>query len=144
MAEVRIVPAGDAALLVEFPARIDPVVNGLAVALARSIKERRPAFVLDVVVGFASVTVYFDPLHANAAGLEQEMQQAACELPNHVQDVGVLIDVPVCYGGAFGPDLASVAAAASATEDEVIALHCAPTYRVYVVGFVPGFPYMAR
>jgi inhibitor of KinA len=49
----------------------------------------------------------------------------------------------VCYGGEFGPDLAEVAALAGATEEEVVALHVAPIYRVYVVGFVPGFPYMA-
>ena len=143
MADVRIVPAGDAALLVEFSARVDPVVNGRAVALAQSIKERRIAFVRDVVVGYASVTVYFDPLHADAAALEGELHQASRVLPEHAPDDGILIDVPVCYGGDLGPDLASVAVAAAATEDEVIALHCAPTYRVYVVGFVPGFAYMA-
>ena len=143
MADVRIVPAGDAALLVEFPERIDPLINGLAVALARTINERHIAIVRDVVVGYASVTVYFDPRHAGAAALEEELHQAARVLPEHVQDGGSLIDVPVCYGGDLGPDLASVAEAAEATEDEVIALHCAPTYRVYVVGFVPGFPYMA-
>lgn len=143
MADVRIVPAGDAALLVEFPARIDPLINGLAVALARTINERHIAVVRDVVVGYASVTVYFDPRHAGAAALEEELHRAARGLPEHVPDGGTLIDVPVCYGGDLGPDLASVAGAAEATEDEVIALHCAPTYRVYVVGFVPGFPYMA-
>jgi inhibitor of KinA len=144
MAEVRIVPAGDAALLVEFPARIDPLINRRAVALAQSIRNRRPAFVRDVVVGFASVTVYFDPCHGNVAELEEALHRAARLLPEDVPDEGTLIDVPVCYGGEFGPDLAGVALAARATEDEVIALHCAPTYRVYVVGFVPGFPYMAR
>ena len=143
MADVRIVPAGDAALLVEFPARIDPVINELAVALARSIHARHVAFVRDVVVGYASVTVYFDPLHADAAALEEELHLAAQGVPEHVPDAGIVIDVPVCYGGDLGPDLASVAVAAEATEDEVVALHCAPTYRVYVVGFVPGFPYMA-
>ncbi len=143
MAEVRIVAAGDAALLVEFPPRIDPVINGQAVALARAIAGQPPAGVRDVVVGYASVTVYFDPRRADAAALEEQLHHAAGTLPDHVPDDGVLIDVPVCYGGDLGPDLASVAAAAGAAEDEVIALHCAPTYRVYVVGFVPGFPYMA-
>ena len=143
MAEVRIVPAGDAALLVEFPARIDPLINRLAVALARTIKERHIAAVRDVVVGYASVTVYFDPRLASAAALEEELHRAVRVLPEDVPDGGTLIDVPVCYGGDLGPDLPGVAGAAEATEEEVIALHCAPTYRVYVVGFVPGFPYMA-
>ena len=66
MADVRIVPAGDAALLVEFPARIDPVINRRAVAMAESLRDRQLAFVRDIVVGYASVTVYFDPLHTDA------------------------------------------------------------------------------
>jgi KipI family sensor histidine kinase inhibitor len=57
---------------------------------------------------------------------------------------GTRIDVPVCYGGEFGPDLASVAAQIGATPGEVIELHCAPEYRVFVVGFVPGFAYMGE
>lgn len=143
MADVRIVPAGDAALLVEFPARIDPVINRRAVAMAESLRDRQLAFVRDIVVGYASVTVYFDPLHTDASALEAELRQAARVSPQLVHDDGRLFDVPVCYGGDLGPDLASVAAAVPATMEEVIALHCAPTYRVYVVGFLPGFAYMA-
>jgi inhibitor of KinA len=143
MSDLRIVPAGDAALLVELPARIDPVVSGRAVALARAVKSRCAAFVRDVVVGYSSVTVYFDPLQVDATALEAELRHAALALPDCTTEEGALIDVDVCYGGEFGPDLADVAALARATEDEVIALHSATTYRVYVVGFVPGFPYMA-
>jgi inhibitor of KinA len=143
MTDLRIVPAGDAALLVEFPPRIDPEVNGRAVALARSIRKWRAGGVRDVVVGFSSVTVYFDPLETNVVALEGELQRAGRLLPDRLAIDGTLIDVPVCYGGEFGPDLAEVAAWATVSEDEVIKLHCAPVYRVYVVGFVPGFPYMA-
>jgi inhibitor of KinA len=143
MSDLRIVPAGDAALLVELPARIDPAVSGRAVALARAVKSRCAASVRDVVVGFSSVTVYFDPLHVDATALEAELRRAAMAPPDRAIEEGALIDVDVCYGGEFGPDLADVAAFAKATEEEVIALHSATTYRVYVVGFVPGFPYMA-
>jgi inhibitor of KinA len=143
MSDLRIVPAGDAALLVELPARIDPAVSGRAVALARAVKSRCAASVRDVVVGFSSVTVYFDPLNVDATALETDIRQAALALPDRATEEGALIDVAVCYGGEFGPDLADVAAFAQATEEEVIALHSATTYRVYVVGFVPGFPYMA-
>jgi KipI family sensor histidine kinase inhibitor len=54
-----------------------------------------------------------------------------------------VLDVPVCYGGACGPDLAEVAAHAQASEDDVIAMHAGRTYRVYLLGFLPGFAYMA-
>ena len=143
MSDLRIVPAGDAALLVELPARIDPAVSSQAVALARAVKSRCAASVRDVVVGFSSVTVYFDPLQVDATALEVDLRQAALELSDRATEEGALIDVDVCYGGEFGPDLADVAAFANATEEEVIGLHSETTYRVYVVGFVPGFPYMA-
>jgi inhibitor of KinA len=143
MSDLRIVPAGDAALLIELPARIDPAVSGRAVALARAVKSRCAASVRDVVVGYSSVTVYFDPLHVDATALEAELRQAALALPDSATEEGALINVDVYYGGEFGPDLADVAAFAKASEEEVIALHSATTYRVYVVGFVPGFPYMA-
>ena len=143
MSDFRIVQAGDAALLVELAARIDPAVSSRAVALARAVKSRCAASVRDVVVGYCSVTVYFDPLHVDATALEAELRRAAMAPPDRAIEEGALIDVDVCYGGEFGPDLADVAAFAKATEEEVIALHSATTYRVYVVGFVPGFPYMA-
>jgi KipI family sensor histidine kinase inhibitor len=143
MTDLRIVLAGDAALLVEFPARIDPAVSGQAVALARAVRSRRAASVRDVVVGYASVTIYFDPLQVDASALEEELRQLARALPDSAIEDGALIDVDVCYGGDLGPDLADVAAFAKVTEDEVVRLHSATTYRVYIVGFVPGFPYMA-
>lgn len=143
MTDPRIVLAGDAALLVEFPARIDPAVSGRAVALAREVRSRCAASVRDVVVGYASVTVYFDPLHVDATVLEEELRQIARALPDREIEDGALIDVDVCYGGDCGPDLADVAAYAKVTEDEVVRLHSATTYRVYIVGFVPGLPYMA-
>jgi inhibitor of KinA len=143
MTDLRIVLAGDAALLVEFPARIDPAVSGRAVALARAVRSRCAASVRDVVVGYASVTIYFDPLHVDATVLEEELRQLARALPDRAIEDGALIDVDVCYGGDLGPDLADVAAFAKVTEAEAVRLHSATTYRVYIVGFVPGFPYMA-
>lgn len=141
--ESRIVPAGDAALVIELPARIDPEISGHAVALADAIRTGHPDLVLDVVVGYSTVTVYFDPLRPESAGLETDLERLATKsLVPHLLERGV-IDVPVCYGGDEGPDLASVASTARLTEAEVIAIHSAAVYRVYVVGFLPGFAYMA-
>jgi inhibitor of KinA len=143
MSDVRIVAAGDAALLVEFASVIDPVVNDRAVELARSIRERAAPGIRDVVVGYASVTVYFDPLNVDPLDLEDRLRQTVEDLPRQSHVEGWSIDVPVCYGREFGPDLADVAAATGLAESEVIALHCGVAYRVYVVGFMPGFAYMA-
>lgn len=143
MTDLHIAAAGDAALLVELPPSIDPATSARVIALGRAVRERCGASILDVVVGYCSLTVYFDPLSLDPAWLEAEVRRADEALPPSVAVDGALIDVPVCYGSDLGPDLPDVAAATGYSEAEVIALHSGRTYRVYVVGFVPGFPYMA-
>lgn len=143
MQDLRIVPAGDAALLVELPARIDPATSARVIALAESVRQHCGPAVRDLVVGYCTLTVYFDPLTLDAGRLAAELRALAANLPASLSVEGPMIDVPVCYGGEFGPDLGDVAARAGCSEQDVIALHCGRAYRVYVVGFVPGFPYMA-
>ncbi len=141
--EFRIVPAGDAALVVELPSRVDPEISNRAVLLAEGIRRDCAGIVRDVVVGYCTVTVYFDPLIVDSIRVEEAVTRLA-DSPAVAQGAtGALVDVPVCYGGSEGPDLGSVAAFAGLSEAEVVALHSGVTYRVYVVGFVPGFPYMA-
>ena len=134
--------AGDAALVLEYPARLDPDTSARVAPPPRSPRRRCGAALRDLVVGYHTLTVYFDPLRIDARWLEDQLRSAASE---DVQDADVphaTIEVPVCYGGDLGPDLCSVAAQAGCSEDEVIDLHTTRAYRVYVVGFVPGFAYM--
>lgn len=144
MNDLRIAAAGDAALLIELPSSIDPAISARVIALGRAVRERWGDLIRDAVVGYCSLTVYFDPLTLDPAWLEAEVRRAAEELPAATVVDGALIDVPVCYGGDLGPDLAHVAAEAGCSEADVVALHSGRAYRVYVVGFVPGFPYMAE
>jgi KipI family sensor histidine kinase inhibitor len=91
------------------------------------------------------VGVHFDPLQTDLAALEQAIQTeyAAIESIDVVADRPV-IEIPVLYGGEDGPDLAGVAQFAGCSEQEVVARHSGRTYRVYMLGFVPGFSYMGR
>ena len=142
MYPLRILPAGDAALLVSLPQIVDPGLNGWCVSLAHRLRASGPA-VTDVVVGYCTVTIYFDPLAVDAPELEQAVRRSAEGLERARSEEGGVLEVPVCYGGEFGPDLADVAAFGGCSQADVIARHSAPTYRVYVIGFVPGFAYMA-
>jgi len=141
--DTRIVPAGDAALIVALPARLDVETSSRVIALAAAVRRRFGALVRDAVVGYHTLTVYFDPLAVDGRWLEAELA-GILEEPTPTADVGggAAIEVPVCYGGDLGPDLESVAAQAGCTEAEVIDLHASREYRVFVVGFVPGFAYM--
>jgi KipI family sensor histidine kinase inhibitor len=142
---MKIQACGDSLLLVELEPSIDPVVNERAILLASRLRERGARGVRDVAPGYCTVGVHFDPLQTDLAALEQAI---AVE---HRRLVGVAaiaeraaIEIPVRYGGADGPDLDAVAAHAGCSAGDVIARHSARTYRVYMLGFVPGFAYMGR
>lgn len=138
---------GDAALVLAFPARLDPTINVRCVAVAEGLRRRRIAGVRDVVEAFATVTVHFDPLAGNVDEISTALRGLAAEdaTPFGRDDIrpGREISLPVCYGGAHGPDLAAVARFARCSETEVVERHCGARYRVYMLGFQPGFAYMA-
>lgn len=140
----EILSAGDSALLVQAEPRIDPAINGWCLAVGRKVQSRLAFAARDVVPGYCSVTVYFDPLEIDSAWLEQEVRALAAETDADEAEAGGVIEVPVCYGGELGPDLADVARFGSCSEDEVLTRHSAVVYRVYLLGFVPGFAYMAE
>jgi inhibitor of KinA len=103
----------------------------------------------DIVPTYRSVAVYFDPLRTDYPRLMARLKESAAlctvERPPAEESVcgaAAAIQVPVCYGGEFGPDLGTVAAFGRMTEADVIKLHTSRTYRVYMLGFVPGFAYM--
>ena len=139
---MRIVTAGDSAVVIEFEDRIDAGVNAQALALADAIAAAHVAGVRDVVPTFRSVTVYFDPLRTDYDALVALVETAAARPAPPASVQRAPIRIPVCYGGDFGPDLADVAAFAGATEHDVIERHAARTYRVFALGFVAGFAYL--
>jgi KipI family sensor histidine kinase inhibitor len=141
---VDIVPAGDAALVARLPERIDPAVNAWCVAFARALELELGAAQRDVVIGYCSVTVYFDPLQADAAWVEDRMHAIAGSVRPDERAEGGVVEVPVCYGGELGPDLDDVASFGGCSSEDVIDRHVSREYRVYLVGFVPGFAYMAE
>jgi inhibitor of KinA len=140
--EFRIVQAGDSVLIVEFEERIDPAVNARAIAVAERLQEAGIAGVRDVVPTYRAVAVYFDPLRTNFDALQARLEREAEEPVVHVDDERRPVRIPVCYGDDLGPDLAAVAGKADMTEAEVVRLHTSATYRVFMLGFVPGFAYM--
>ncbi len=141
--DARILPAGDAAWLVELPERIDPVVNARAIDIATRVNDARMPFVLDVVVGYRSVMVYVDAIVDEAATIEHRLRDIVQSPGRETIADGSSVDVPVCYEEPFGPDLQDVALFARCSVAEVIERHLAVEYRVFVIGFVPGFAYMA-
>ena len=138
-------PCGESMLLVELEAQIDPVINERAILLASRIRDRQARGVRDVAAGYSTLGIHYDPLQTDLAALERAIESEFASLATlDVIAARDVIEIPVSYGGARGPDLDSVAAHAGCSTADVIATHSGRTYRVYMLGFVPGFAYMGR
>lgn len=138
----RIVPAGDSALFVEFEERIDPEVNARTIACADAIQAAQIAGVRDIVPTYRSVAVYFDPLRTDSDLLMERIAHEAAHATALPTGESPAVRIPVCYGGELGPDLEHVAAFARLPESDVVSLHSSAIYRVFMLGFVPGFAYL--
>lgn len=136
----RVVPVGDRGLLVEFPPELSPETNAL-VRGTDAVLARLPG-VIETVPAFRSVLLVYDPLAVTFDELVERAHAAARAARPPAEDIGPLIEVPVIYGGAYGPDLEAVAQSVGIPQAEVVRLHTEPTYRVYMLGFSPGFPYL--
>lgn len=132
--------AGDSALLLQLEAVIDPEVNARVIGIADAVRAQAIRGVRDVVSTYRSVAVHFDPLVADADVVRAALERASREPA--VTRQGRTVDVPVTYDGEYGPDLDDVAAFAGITRQEVIERHSGVSYRVFMLGFLPGFPYM--
>ena len=139
--KVRFLSAGDRALVVEFGDRIDRRLSAEVLRLDAVIRAERLNGVVETVPTFRSLTVYYDPLATGRAVLERAIADL---LDQGRADSGHarLWRVPVCYEGAFAPDLAEVARLTGLAPAEVVALHSGTRFHVYMLGFLPGFPYM--
>ncbi|MFO0707729.1 MAG: 5-oxoprolinase subunit PxpB [Nitrospira sp.] len=133
---------GDSAVTVELGETIDPAINARVIALAQAIARQRWDGVLDVVPTYRSVTVHVDPLVLDIEVFSEQLRGLALSLPHQIAANGRLRRIPVLYGGEWGPDLDALADYAQVSPHEVIRLHSAQIYRVYMLGFIPGFPYL--
>ena len=137
----RITMTGDAAVTIEYPPRIDPLISQRVVALAARVRAARHVGVRDVVPSYHAVTVYFEPTRTDLTLLWTALEEEA-GLPAATETPSREVIVPIVYGGVDGPDLGEVASFSGCTTDEVVHLHTSVLYRVYMVGFLAGFPYM--
>ena len=141
MADFRILPLGDAALTIEFGEEIDPALNERVIAFAETVRAQTWEGVLDVVPTHRSVTIHVDPLWVDLDTLTNWLLQLP-KSSQYAMPSGKHHRIPVLYGGEGGPDLHDVAAFAKLSAADVIRLHASVLYRVYMLGFSPGFPYL--
>jgi KipI family sensor histidine kinase inhibitor len=136
---------GDSAIVITLAEAVDEAVIAKVRSLAQAISAHRPRGVVDVLPAFASVTVYYDPgVTGGFAPLAREIEETLRTWRPPAGDLaaGREHEIPVCYGGEFGPDLGDVAARHRLSPEEVTRLHTEAGYLVQAVGFLPGFAYL--
>lgn len=136
-----ILPCGDSALSVELGDTIDEALNGRVLALDALVATEKPPGVIETIPTYRSLFVVYDPVVVDFALLAQWFKakaSGALSLP----EAGRTWRFPVCYGGEYGIDLAFVAARTGLGEDEVVRRHSGGRYRIYMMGFLPGFTYL--
>jgi inhibitor of KinA len=146
-------PLGDAALLIDFGNRIDEDINKKVLGLFHCLKKKAHPYIIDLIPAYSSLAVYYD---VTAAWQKKEKDTTAFEtmadlietLSNTQEQMreekNRTIDVPVCYAPRFATDIDYIARQKNICVEEIIQLHTAKTYRVYMVGFLPGFAYMGQ
>lgn len=137
----RAIPLGDQALAIEFGEGVDPHLNARVLALDAALAAAPPKGVVEMVPTYRSLLIHFDPLLADP----DEITRIALELAGRLEPKETRARrwrIPVVYGGAFGIDLEATAARHGITPSELIARHSAPVYRIYMIGFIPGFAYL--
>ncbi|MFD1911217.1 5-oxoprolinase subunit PxpB [Halodurantibacterium flavum] len=137
----RILPLGDQALSFQIGEDIDAAANARVIALADALDAEGIAGVLDRVPTYRSLLVRYDPETIRGAQLGARLSALYAGLGPQAGG-GRLWRVPVLYGGTAGLDLDALAAEKGMSADDLIALHMGAEYRVYMIGFAPGFAYL--
>jgi len=134
--------AGDRGFIIEFGPDINPDVNKKVRDMARGVKKNLPQGVTEIIPTYRSLLLIYDPLITRPEKLVKAIEHIK-NTPAQIEAESInIIEIPVCYGRQFGPDIETVAKSAGLLQEEVIQLHCEPEYLIYMVGFTPGFPFL--
>ena len=139
---IQIKPVGDRAVLAVLGDLADEETNRRVTELNAAVLGAGVVGIRETVPAFASLLIYYDPLVTDWEEISRLVHSAAGGAPSGIGARGRVVEIPVCYGGAYGEDLPFVAGRAGISREEVVKLHSGNTYRIYMLGFLPGFPYL--
>jgi len=146
ISDYTIKPLGDHAITIQFEPVISEVINEnvmqLREAIEKSIEAEHIKEILTTVPSYAALMVQYNPLILSYDALVSHVASACEQIVDEKKHTVTVTHIPVCYGGDYGPDLLAVAALHHMSTDEVVKRHTKETYRIYMLGFTPGFPYL--
>jgi KipI family sensor histidine kinase inhibitor len=140
--EPRFSAGGDRAIFVEFGDAIDPELNRRVRHLTLAIQKKKIPGIIETVPTYRSLLIYFEPRQINAQKLRETLRSLTQPLAESELPRPKLLEIPTVYGGEYGPDLEFVAAHNGLSVTEVVRIHTSTPYLIYMIGFMPGFPYL--
>lgn len=145
----RLYPLGETALVVQLGDSINTETHNWVKSLVKYLDQHPFEGMIEYVPAYTTVTVYYDPLYflskeneSPYTGVARLIEHILSSIEPDAEGTGREMQIPVCYGGTFGPDLEMVAEHNGLTPEEVIRIHTSGEYLVYMIGFAPGFPYI--
>lgn len=138
----RLRPVGDRGLLVEYGDAIAPDINRKVRVMALALEQEWPCGVVEVIPTYRSLLIIYDPLTTGVTQLGATLENLECRLDDLEIPQPRTVEIPVCYGGEFGPDIEFVAEVHGLNVADVVRLHASTTYLIYMIGFTPGFSYL--
>ena len=139
MEEIRFLPAGDSALVAEFGSEVDEAVNQRVHDMAAWLSANPVAGVTEVLPTFRSLMVFYDPLRISYGALVRKLRKYRPAGQGDGAGEKVVLRIPCCYDG---PDLESMSVLTGLSREEIIAIHSGVDYKIYMMGFLPGFVYL--
>lgn len=142
MPDIRILTAGDSALLIEFGKEINPETKRKITAIVQLMREQHIEGIVDVIPAFCSLLINYDPRVLSYEELKERMENLLKMETKTETTRKRIFEIPVCYGGEYGPDIDNIAEHAGLSVNEVIKIHSSKDYLIYMLGFLPGFTYL--
>lgn len=140
--EVKILTVGDCGVSVEFGQEINLDINHRVTALKMFLEEKNVPGIMEMIPTYCSLLIEYDPMVIQYDELVNKLKEYVNQLSDIQLPDKKVVEIPVAYGGEYGPDLKEVAETHGISEEEVIRLHTEPEYPIYMLGFVAGFPYL--
>ena len=142
MQNIKIVAAGDSSLLIEFGNEINEEINRKITTIVQLMRDQQIEGVVDVIPAFCSLLINYDPRIVSFEKMQRRMHALVKMDLKGAAGRKRIFEIPVCYGGEYGPDIGTIASHGGLTEKEVIEIHSSRDYLIYMLGFLPGFCYL--
>lgn len=140
--KIKLLTAGDSSILLQFGNTIDPAINRKIAATVQLMREQHINGVTDVIPAFCSLLINYDPRVISYEQIKRRMEALVKIDVSAGNTRKRVFEIPVCYGGEYGPDIQNIADHAGLSVEEVIQIHTSRDYLIYMLGFLPGFTYL--